>query len=110
MQFFPRSDIHATSKRPQDSFMHRILNDPYLDWFYMVVITIILTGLYVGIGFMTYFSMQNSLSATTKAETISRTAVFDSEALSRTLKDFEKRALERASIMKGYNVVGDPSL
>lgn len=110
MQFFSHSDIHASSKRPQDSFLHRILNDPYLDWSYMIIITTILSGVYIGAGFITYFNTQNSLSAATNVTNSNSAQVFDSTALSRTLKDFDKRAAERASILKGYSAVGDPSL
>ena len=97
-------------KRPQDSFVHRVMNDPYLDWFYIFIFSIILAIVYIINGFFTYSRVQNSLSAPSKEVVGNISGIFSSEALSDTLKNFENRSIERTRVRNGYNGVFDPSL
>ncbi len=104
------SKNHISTKRPQDSFVHRILNDPYLDWFFMVISTVILSAAYIVLGFTTYQNMQQRLEAQESQNIQNPSSVFSSETLSRTLKSFDARAGERNRVTSGYNGVADPSL
>lgn len=110
MQFFSHLANHSSSKRPQDSFMHRILNDPYLDWAYMIVIATILTIISAGVGFGMYFDMKSHLSSSVSIATTTKVSTFDSSTLSRVLNNFNGRALERERILNTGSVIGDPSL
>lgn len=90
--------------------MHRVWNDAYVDWLIIVVFVTVLAGLYIGIGIITYENIKAQLTmvSTTKAQNVY--TLFDTAALSRTLKEFESRATERSSIIKGYSKTSDPSL
>lgn len=110
MQFFSHLANHSSSKRPQDSFMHRILNDPYLDWIYLIVIATILAIVSAGIGFVMYFDMKGNLSSSVITTSITKVSTFDSSALSRVLNNFNNRAVEKERILNTGSVIGDPSL
>ncbi len=110
MKFFSHTDVHSRSKRPQDSFLHRILNDPYLDWFYLIIIAAIMVGVVAGVGFVVYFNVQDRLSESTTVIVPKSSSLFDSAAMTRTLKDFENRAAERTKVLNGHGTIVDPSL
>jgi hypothetical protein len=86
------------------------MNDPYLDWLYMVIFTFILSVAYIGIGAFTFMHVRDSLSASPVEESRGISTIFNSEKLSQTLKTFENRARERARVVSGYSGVSDPSL
>ena len=110
MQFFPHSATkHPSNKRPQDSFKHRILNDPFLDWIYMIIIVLVLAGVYIGVGYTTYLDMQAKIDAAPTTNVTNPLRIFDQAALSRTLRFFDQRAQKRAESSRGYVGVGDPS-
>ena len=98
------------SHRPQDSLVHRISNDPNLDWLILVVMSIIAAGLFIGIGLMTYNDTRARLSASADSNTSNNKVLFDVEVLSKTIKSFALRAEEYERLMKGYSGVADPSL
>lgn len=109
MKFFSTPNTHKVSKRPQDSLMHRISNDPYLDWIIFIVTSTILAGILIGVGIMVYLDTQDRLSASVKSDN-KKEVLFETKALDQTLNDFHLRALERATLLKGYSGVADPSL
>jgi hypothetical protein len=104
------SKEHSSRNRQQDSFGHRIANDPYLDWMMLVIIAVILAGVLIGVGFISYNDTQIRLSSPTTGGTGVHQSLFDTEAMNRTLKTFSARADEQATLIKGYSGVADPSL
>ena len=90
--------------------MDRLRSDPYTDWFLMLVIAFGLAVAFVSFGLRTYFATQDRLSEQTVAAETNNSKLFSAEALSRVLETFDARATERASLMQGGGVVGDPSL
>ncbi len=106
--FIPHN--HKSSRRAQDSLMHRVSNDPFLDWLILIIIASILSVLAIGSGFLVYNDTQTRLDTPAAADPSTRQVLFDADALSRTLRDFNIRAEEQRSLMKGYTGVADPSL
>ena len=109
MKLFTRHQA-PTHKRPQDSFGHRILNDPYLDWLFMLIITLIAASACVTVGFMRYSMVQERLDEISVIVPKTPEQIFDSSTLQQVLNDFGHRATERDRIKKGYSDVSDPSL
>ena len=97
-------------RRPQDSFAHRLWNDPYHDWMLMVVISAILFGISIGVGFITYFSVKGSLAVPAVVVPTNPASLFNVNVLSTTLQNFEARTAEREAAKKGYSGVADPSI
>lgn len=109
MKLFNKTNNHI-SRRPQDSFVHRVANDPYLDWFILVMITVVFSGVVIGVGFISYNWVQDELSAPSKSSDSGRQILFDDGAMSKILDNFEDRATEQVNLRKGYTGVADPSL
>ena len=100
----------SSSRRPQDSLLHRISNDPYLDWRIMVVTSTICAGIIIGLGFLSYGDTEDRLLAPVVSDTGARPVLFDAESMSKILKTFDDRATEQSALMKRYSGVADPSL
>ena len=98
------------SRKTHDSIWHRLTNDPYLDWLTLVVISAILSGIGIGAGFIMYTHTRDRLSAPQTSDQGAHAATFNVETLSKVLKEFDQRAVERGNIIKGYVGVSDPSL
>jgi NAD(P)H-hydrate repair Nnr-like enzyme with NAD(P)H-hydrate dehydratase domain len=101
---------HSASRRPQDSFVHRVANDPYLDWLILVIVAVVIAGIVIGTGFISYQSTQDKLSAPLSTDSGARPVLFDADAMAKTLKTFQARAEEQSTLIKGYAGVADPSL
>lgn len=102
--------IHPSSRRPQDSLLHRISNDPYLDWRIMVVVAVVCAGIVIGLGLVSYERVAARLSAPAASDTATRPLLFDVNSMSKILDTFAARAGEQSVLMKGYSGVADPSL
>lgn len=90
--------------------MHRVANDPYLDWSLLVLISVVFSGIVIGIGIISYGWTQDRLEAPSTMDNSAKQALFDVEAMSRVLDNFDDRSVERANLRKGYTGVADPSL
>ena len=99
-----------SSRHPQDPFMHRIANDPYLDWLILIIIAVILSGIVIGTGLIRYQEVQDRISAPVVLSALSPNRLLDGESMSRIIKAFSARATEHAALLKGYTGVADPSL
>ncbi len=104
------SKEHISRNRQQDSFAHRVANDPYLDWLLLVIIAVVLSGIVIGIGFISFNTTRARLDAPVVAGSSAYRSLFDTEAMNRTLKTFNTRADEHSALLKGYGGVADPSL
>lgn len=109
MKLFSKK-THSSSRRPQDSFVHRVANDPYLDWFILVIVAVVFSGIVIGVGLISYRTSQDTLSGPAVSDAGVRKVLFDAEAMSKTLKTFNLRAEEQTALTKGYAGVADPSL
>lgn len=76
----------------------------------MIVATIVLSGTVVGTGFFVYKNTQGLLSVPVVSDSNANQKLFDADALSRTLRDFNIRAEEQKLLTNGYVGVADPSL
>lgn len=101
---------YSSRRRPQDSFMHRIANDPFLDWFIMVICAVVISGIVIGAGFIAYHDAEARLSAPVISNAMSPQRLLDREAMSRILQTFKARTDEHAALIKAYSGVADPSL
>jgi hypothetical protein len=101
---------YSTPKHPQDPLMRRIWSDPYFDWPFLVILVTVLAGIYIGIGFLTYTDIRARITAPQTPFATDRSQLFNAEALSVLLEDFDARARENAEVKKGYVRVADPSL
>ena len=107
---FSHSKKKISTKRPHESFAHRVTTDPYLDWFYMIIFTVILSLVYICVGTFTYLHVKDSLNKPLVEESVGKKSVFNQDLLLRVLKDVEIRTGKRAGAVSGYSGISDPSL
>lgn len=97
------------TNKDRDSLRHKFLNNPYLDWVIIILISTMLSLICIGIGFKNYFNVQKRLNEPLP-DIKSSPIIFNSEELTKVLKQYDNQALEKTNFLKGYRGVSDPSL
>lgn len=90
--------------------INRIIHDPYIGWTILLVLAFMLTIALVIFGIYTYGNMNNSLGESDKSIHQDQKEIFDTDVFERLLKDYNKRAIDHASLIKSYSGPGDPSI
>lgn len=85
-------------------------HDPFLDWLFIIVIGVIVTGILVSAGLLSYRRVGSILSQPPSQATSTLSSAIDPAMLDHVLGQFESRAQERAELIKGYKGPLDPSL
>ncbi|MDQ2932781.1 MAG: hypothetical protein M3Q80_00155 [bacterium] len=97
------------TNRQRDSVTHHFFDNPYLDWVVIICTSILLAGLCIVVGVHTYSGIQKRLQAPAAAVASNAITSFDTEALSRVLKQIEYRSEVRSKLLKGYAGPSDPA-
>ncbi len=103
------SHQHVSSRDHRDPFLKRITNDPYLDWLIIIIIALVVAGVFIVMGYFVYNDTQDSFQSGAN-QTNASNKVFNSDSLSKVIKEIDGRAVERANIMQGEAKIADPSL
>lgn len=95
---------------PKSKLGHEIRNDPFLDWALILGLTLVVSLGLVAVSVSMYLDVSARLSKpSVGVAKINRSAI-DVAALDQVLSDYEARARERDSIIRGYSAPRDPSL
>ncbi len=109
VSLFSHHSVHKRSRHPQDTFVSRIFNDPYVDWLIMFIVAVLISCILIVLGYWTYTRAKTRLDAPPNP-VLQGHGIFNAEILNKTLKEFDGRATERAAIVQGSVRMSDPSL
>ncbi|MEK7609866.1 MAG: hypothetical protein AAB470_01965 [Patescibacteria group bacterium] len=101
---------HTSSRDHRDPFIRRVLTDPYLGWLLLIVISSIVSGVFVVLGYIAYSKISDRLSRPESSSEFKSNTIFNSNSLSKILKEFNNRGTERTNIIQGSARMSDPSL
>jgi hypothetical protein len=88
---------------------HLISRDPYVDWAIILTVTSLAGLAFIVLGFMTFEAATARLNQSTLSGA-GASVTFNEKTLTALLNIFDKRAVERAVLLKAYDGPGDPSL
>lgn len=101
---------HVYKALKERSIPSLIGNDAYVDWVVMIIVSIIVSIVFIYFGISTYYGVEEKINEQNqKFVPVSKEAV-DTKALDRVLGEFENRANAEKNLDGGYNASHDPSL
>ncbi|MBU6427348.1 hypothetical protein KGQ27_03925 [Patescibacteria group bacterium] len=104
------SNFGASSVAAARSFAKNLSSDPYTDWALTVAVAFVIAVVMIFFGLTDYGRAARGDILGTVVAPKKIEDVFDTTALTQTLRAIDARAAERQSLLRGYSGPGDPSL
>lgn len=96
---------------PSRGILRRLGKDPRVDWAIIVILGLVLAGTLVSRDLFAYFTLDTDVaSSRTDIQASSTSRLIDVSQLENTLKLFDDRSLERATLLRSYTAQADPSV